>query len=326
MARTPGLRGRLPQKQGDARFAIRWAHEYMTALPTATYPIDVTRGITDWGMFGNGPDPTLTQPPAGVDPERGVGDCVPAAVAHERMLAGAEPTANQVVALYWQYDKQTDQGVNIADFLLWCYQEELIHGFMPVEPSTVDAIMSHFDRGIIMGVNLTDDAEDRFTNGLPWTVAEGEVPDPEEGHGILRVKVESAGGDRTAVTWAADQAFTAAWDAACTSEYWLVVTDEDTSSIDYAGLQADLHALPHITIGPDGPVPVPQPPAPTPPPAPAPQPAPDPAPPAPAPGPDIHGFVNKVHEIVDDVKADMERGFARLDAAAEALIESVESK
>jgi hypothetical protein len=296
MARTPGLRGRLPQKQGDARYAIRWAHEYMTALPTPTYPIDVSRGTTDWGMLGNDQ----------------YGDCVPAAVAHERMLAGAEPTTEQVVALYMKYDHNSDDGVNIADFLLWCYQQELIHGFAPVEPSTADAIMSHFNRGVLMGVSLTDDAEDLFSNGQPWTVADGEGPDPNEGHGILRVKAESAGGDRTIVTWGADQLTTAAWEAACAEEYWLVITDEDTISVDYPALQADLRALPHITIGPDVPTP-----------SPAPAPAPDPAPPAPSPdpappAPDIEGFVSEVKRIVHAAIREIEQ-------LAEATIHSVEA-
>jgi hypothetical protein len=68
--RTAGLRGRLPKKSPAERFNIQYLSAYLTApLPAPAYPIDVTAGITDWEMLGNGPDPTCTTHP------KGVGDC-----------------------------------------------------------------------------------------------------------------------------------------------------------------------------------------------------------------------------------------------------------
>jgi hypothetical protein len=68
--RTPGLRGRLPKKPLAERFNIQYLSAYLTSpLPAPVYPIDVTAGITDWQMLGNGPDPTCTKDP------NGVGDC-----------------------------------------------------------------------------------------------------------------------------------------------------------------------------------------------------------------------------------------------------------
>jgi len=281
MSRTPGLRGRKPQRQGEDRFAIKWMHEYLEATPTPAYPIDVSKGITDWGMLGNDQ----------------VGDCVPAAIAHDRMLAGAAPTTDEVVALYMKYDKNQDEGVVIADFLLWLFHQKLIEGFAPVAPATVDPIMAEFNRGILLGVSLTDDAEQLFTDGKPWTVANGETADPSEGHGILLVKSQSVDGPKTVVTWGADQEYTLEWGKACIDEAWAIVTKDDMGDAAYAALLADLSALPHATdvpppvappapVEPPAPEPSPVPPAPTPEPEPTPEPpAPDPVPPVPDPVP-----------------------------------------
>src|SRR5258708_13188 len=185
-SRIAGNLGRLPQRPEGQRFAIQYSHDYAPA-PPPVYPVDVSQGITEWGMLSNGPDPTLTNPPAGVDPNQGVGDCGPAGVAHERMLAGAHPTANEVVALYWQYDQGQDNGVVIADFLLWLFQQQLIEGFAPVHHTAVDAVMDQFKRGVLLGVSLTDDADARFSTGLPWTVSQGEAPNPSLGHVVLQI-------------------------------------------------------------------------------------------------------------------------------------------
>lgn len=279
MARTAGKRGRRPQRQGADRFAIRWASEYLAA-PVPAYPIDVSQGIRDFGMDGNGPDPSLTDPPAGVNPNTGVGDCGVAAYEHERMLAGASPTANETVALYWQYTGGQDDGVVIADWLLWLYRQKMIEGFAPVELGTVDAVMAQFARGVLLGVNLTDDADQLFNEGKPWTVGQGEQPDPSEGHVVLKVGAMAEQGNGVAVTWGALQEMEHAWEAACIEEAWVIVTKDDMGEAAYAALMTDLEALPNAT---DVPPPVPVPPAPTPsPPVPVPDP---PVPPVPTPIP-----------------------------------------
>ena len=64
--RVPGLRGRLPVKPVGERFAIGYLSDYLSEpLPAPSYPVDVTGGISDqdWGMLGNGPDPTCTTLP-----------------------------------------------------------------------------------------------------------------------------------------------------------------------------------------------------------------------------------------------------------------------
>ena len=97
--------------------------------------------------------------------------------------------------------------------------------------------------GLYVGVNLTDDADSLFGNGQPWTVANGEKPDPNDGHCIVKVKADGQQTD-TWVTWGALQESTQAWTAACLDEAWAVVTTEDEAAIlDMPALLADINAL-----------------------------------------------------------------------------------
>ena len=107
-----GLRGRQPVKPPAERFAIDFIHRYLRSpLPTPSYPIDVSGGITDWKMLGNGPDPTLT-----VNGGRPVGDCTFAGRQHVRMAKAAAAgltetweTTDQLVSEYLAYDRGVDR-------------------------------------------------------------------------------------------------------------------------------------------------------------------------------------------------------------------------
>lgn len=252
MTRQAGKRGRKPQKQGPARFAIPWVHELVGASVAPVYPIDVSQGITDWGMLGNDT----------------YGDCGPAAFAHETMLAGAHPTTAEIEKLYFRYTNNQDVGVNLADFLAWLRKEGLIEAFAPVEPSTVDSMMATFDRGVLLGVSLTDDANDLFNQSKPWTTAGGEKPDPQEGHAIILVKRSAPNGNATVVTWGADQGTTGPWLKACMDEAWIFLDPEDQAVLGasaWASLIASLDALPHAVPPLTPPAPVPPTPTPVPP-------------------------------------------------------------
>lgn len=277
-ARTPGKRGRLPAKQ----LPMRFVHQYAAAgaLPPAVYPVDVSGGITDgWGMAGNGPDPSCTAAPDGV------GDCTFAGEFHYRMAkaaAGQEteewPSADQIVRDYLAYDHGRDEGAVIADLLLHWYRTGVILAFAPVDhtdPAQVDAAMQAF-HGAYVGVSLTDDADQLFSEGRPWTVANGQRPDPGEGHCIVKVKAEGGAGYDTWVTWGALQDSTPVWTAECLDEAWVIVTHEDAAAanLDLAALLADIEAL-HGTGG--------RPPKPAPSPSPSPAPVPRPSPPPDAP-------------------------------------------
>ena len=248
--RTAGKRGKLPVKPAGERFAIKYVHEYLAApLPAPVYPVDVSAGITGWGMLGNGPDPTCTTHPDGV------GDCYFACRQHYRMAKAAADhapmpteTSNELVAEYLLYDHGQDIGVSIADVLLAEYRAGIILGFAPVDHTdraACDAAMAKF-HGLILGGDLTDDADELFEDHEPWTVSSDVRPDSADGHCFLRVK--STGPHPSAmstdVTWGADQESTAAWDAACITEAWVAILSEDEMEPgELAALRADIDAL-----------------------------------------------------------------------------------
>ena len=251
--RPAGLRGRLPVKPPGARFNIQYLASYLTTpLPPPVYPVDVSAGITDWKMLGNGPDKTCTTHPDGV------GDCTFAGREHYRMAkakAGQETekweTSNRLVAEYLAYDHGQDQGANIADLLLYWYNAKRILAFAPVDhtsPAAVDAAMTAF-HGAYVGVNLTDDADQLFGEHEPWTVAGGQRPDPNDGHCIVKVGSDGQQLD-TWVTWGALQQSTLAWTAACLDEAWVILTEEDAraANVNLTALRQDIDAL-HGTGG-----------------------------------------------------------------------------
>ena len=251
--RKAGFRGRLPKKPPGERLNIQYLAAYLPApLPAPVYPIDVSAGITDWQMLGNGPDPTCTTHP------NGVGDCTFAGRQHYRMAkakAGNETeqweSSNDLVAEYLAYDHGQDQGAQIADLLLYWYNNKTILAFAPVDhtnPAHVDSAMNAF-HGAYVGVNLTDDADNLFEQGQPWTTANGEQSDPNDGHCIVKVKADGSQLD-TWVTWGALQQSTLQWTQACLDEAWVIITQEDAdaTNLNVAQLRADIDAL-HGTGG-----------------------------------------------------------------------------
>ena len=246
--RNAGLRGRLPKKPPALRFNIQYLTSYLTSpLPAPAYPVDVTSGITDWQMLGNGPDPTCTTHP------KGVGDCTFAGRQHYRMAKAAAEnetetweSSNDLVKEYLKYDHGKDEGANIADLLLSWYQAGKIVAFAPLDHTNaaeVDAAMAAF-HGAYVGVNLTDDADQLFGQGQPWTVADGQQADPSDGHCIVKVKADGSQYDGW-VTWGAVQESTLDWTKACLDEAWVIITQEDTAAanVDIAALRADIDAL-----------------------------------------------------------------------------------
>jgi hypothetical protein len=246
--RAAGRRGRLPVKPVGERFKIQYLSSYLKApLPQPAYPVDVSGGITDWQMLGNGPDPTLH-----VNNGQPVGDCTFAGRQHlcmAKAAAGKETetweTTDQLVTEYLKYDHGQDQGANIADLLLYWYRAGKIKAFAPVDhtdPAACDSAMAAF-HGLYVGVNLTDDADALFEKGQPWTVADGEKPDPNDGHCIVKVKADGKHTDGW-VTWGALQDSTRDWTSACLDEAWAVVTSEDEAAVlNMPALLADIAAL-----------------------------------------------------------------------------------
>lgn len=253
MTRIAGLRGKLP-----ARHVPELELSRFRTLSPPPPSADVSNGVTAWGMLGNDT----------------YGDCGVAAFEHYRMAkAGALnggfviPSDAETESLYFTYGlaqgepgPQPDQGVQNATFLKWLFDEGHISGYAQVDHTNADevhAAMIDFN-GVLVGVNLTDDAQQLFGQGLPWTIAQGETADPNMGHDILLVKYDQSGD--TFVTWGAEQASTIGWDGACVDEAWVIISTEDAarSGIDLAALQAEIKAL-GGTETPPAPVDPPQP-------------------------------------------------------------------
>jgi len=268
--RVAGKRGRLPAK----RVALRFVHDYAKApLPAPAYPVDVRSGIADdaWQMLGNGADPTCTSAPDGV------GDCTFAGRQHARLAKAAHygeaeawETSDDLVAEYLAYDDGQDQGAVISDLLLYWFKAGKILAFAPVDhtdPAAVDAAMQAF-RGVYAGVDLTDDADQLFSEGRPWTVANGEQPDPESGHCIVKVYADGnvspdpkTGPQDGWVSWGAFQRSTQQWTAACLTEAFVLITSEDEAAkVDMPALLADINSLGGAEAGASPAAPAPQPP------------------------------------------------------------------
>lgn len=243
--RTPGLRGRIPGQL----VAVPHLNNYRTTAHTfsVSYPVDVTAGIVDWKMLGNGPDGTLTA--NGGNP---VGDCTFAGREHYRMakaaagkLAETWETSDELVTEYLDYNNGQDVGANISQLLLNWYQDGKILGFAKLDPSDkqeVDWGVQTF-HGVYCGVSLTADADELFAQHLPWTTANGERPNLMEGHCI--VKVGGTPSQDTYVTWGALQNATVGWTSACLEEAYVVITEEDAkaASLDIDQLRQDLNLL-----------------------------------------------------------------------------------
>ena len=233
--RLAGKRGRLPAK----KLPLRYAHEYLAVpRPAPVYPIDVAGGIQNWGMLGNDQ----------------FGNCGVAGELHIEMstAVGAgvpvpQFTEAQAVKEYLTYTGGQDDGVVLADFLKWCYDQKKILAFAPLDYTDIaqcDAFTAA-GFGTYDGVALTDDADQLFNEGKPWTTANGETPDPNEGHCIVSVGATGPASTDldTYVTWGALQKATRAWTIACTEERWLVVTTEEQLAKFTPDLLADVAAL-----------------------------------------------------------------------------------
>ncbi|HVX20873.1 MAG TPA: hypothetical protein VHB02_05975 [Acidimicrobiales bacterium] len=232
--RVAGKRGRLPQRQGADRFRLRYIHEYATdpVLTRPTYPVDVSGGITDWGMLGNDE----------------LGDCGEAGIRHVEMstavaiVKAACPTFTDEDARseYFAYTGGKDTGVVLADFLLWLYRRGRIKAFAPVDHTRreyVDGAMQRFG-AVYCGVQLTDADMQRFNESKKWI---GGTPNPREGHCI--VKVRATPHEDVWVTWGKPQPSTLAWTEHCLVEAWAVVTHEEEHFEGLAELLADIDAL-----------------------------------------------------------------------------------
>lgn len=320
--RIAGKRGRRPSPPTPELHLRRFAPAPSMPPPAG----DVTAGMTEVGMLGN---------------DR-LGICGPAATMHYFMAKAASTNVrgttdfDTLTAMtegwYFAYGKaqgepgdQPDQGVDNLSWLTWCVEQGYIDAFARLDASNRDEVcmaMLNF-YGVLIGCSLTDNAEQEFNAGQPWTITAQEQPDPQMGHDILLGKYDAA--VEELYTWGALQKATIAWESgeahAGDLEAWVIISSEDAArnGVDMNALIAQIKQLGGTVAPQPGPVPDPGP-APTPDPQPVPDPTPTPSPdPAPTPSPDIHGFVEKVKAIVD-------RAVTEIVTEAEAIIDTVEGQ
>ncbi len=241
-ARKPGLHGRRPAHHFPELSLERfYAGQARPPLPDAA---DVSFGITEWGMLAN---------------DR-LQNCGSAAIAHARMtkacvspgVAGAEPTyepgfvppsVEEVEHLYYEYGiahgekpPHPNEGVVNALWLAWLYERGTIEGYAEIDvahPGTSDRVrraMIDF-RGVFVGLNLTDNADQLFLAGKPWSTADGQKANPRNGHDVLMVSFAES--SDTFVTWGALQKSTFDWDSECVEEAWVILTKEDAKRAGY---------------------------------------------------------------------------------------------
>jgi hypothetical protein len=263
----PRLAGKRGSRIGELHFPELELHKFKTtALPPLAPTGDVRHGLLgqNLGMLGNDE----------------YGDCGPAATEHIRMIQAAISTTDgktlyeegfrvphtaYTEGLYFAYGRamgeqglHPDQGVSNATWLLWLYQQKIIEFFAEVNvvagvingdnaAARAHRAMLEF-HGCLVAVSLTDDAEQLFQEGLPWTTANGETPDPNEGHDIA-LAAYSAAGD-TFATWGAWQDATIDWDNECIGECWVVGTKALASEAGYdvAAVTAVLDTLTDIHL------------------------------------------------------------------------------
>ena len=259
--RIAGMRGRI---KGDST-GFPHIKSYLTTSHTPTYPVDETSGQTDWGMLANDQ----------------YGICTFAGREHYKMakaffykLTEVWETVQALVAEYFAYDNGQDIGANIPDLLVSWYQAGKILAFGKLDHTNrleVDWGVQTF-HGVYCGVDLTDDADQLFNSHQPWTVGQGQTPNPNDGHCVIKIAstdINIPDPLDTYITWGALQTATKQWTAACLDEAYVIITEEDAkaSGVDIAALRADIDAMLDEHGGVASPTPQPAPvptPAPTP--------------------------------------------------------------
>lgn len=247
--RTAGKFGRKPA-QFPAGLHDLTDYAAGGALPKAPASMPIP-SVADWGLLGNGPDPTCTDAPAGV------GDCGVAGLQHVFAAAAADtsetetfPDANQAVEFYLAYTGGQDNGVVLSQYLAYVrqrgYYGHTVTAFAPVRMHDVATLTSavYLYDAAYCGINVTQAMMDAFGQGEPWTpaMAQGE---PLGGHCVPLIAYDPA--FLYAISWGAVQKIEyAAWNA-MSEEAWVVIPGElaggDGHGVNLAALEADLDRL-----------------------------------------------------------------------------------
>jgi hypothetical protein len=199
-----------------------------------TYPIDVSGGVNTFALLGNGPDPSDTTDPN----SPGLHDCLDVALVHYRVMLSVAfqdpeifPTTDQVVAAYLARDNQQDNGEVISVTLADMLTAGSVLGYAKVDVTdgpNLDSVLG-IGRGVVVGANLTADAQHLYNLREEWTTANGETPAGGSGHVMIYVGTDGAT-YRNFASWTNIQEATLPWCAACLTEGWTVFLPEHLSA------------------------------------------------------------------------------------------------
>jgi hypothetical protein len=146
----------------------------------------------------------------------------------------------------WLYEQnQKTPGIDVVAFA----EVALDPDHIPAGWTVADVIhnaMVNF-RGACVAVTLNKDAEAQFERLEPWSVAANDPADPDLGHDILLLGYGApptgldpgytyTNADSAMdwfITWGAWQGATVAWDSACITDVWVIMTREDAEAAGY---------------------------------------------------------------------------------------------
>jgi hypothetical protein len=234
--------------------------KYLTpALPPPPPTADWTKGITNWGMMLNGPDPSAPQFPDGL------GDCTIAGVAHAvqvwtantgTMVTVPDPT---ILSYYEEWDgyrpndPTSDQGGIELDVLKDWKQSgfagnELL-AFADPKPANLVEIHQSIALfgGVYIGLSLPVTAQNQDVWDVVPNGGAGAEPGSWGGHCVFVPKYDQNG--FTCITWGALKTMTVAfWNKYCDEAHTLLAQDwvvgkTAPCGFDQAQLLADLKAI-----------------------------------------------------------------------------------
>jgi hypothetical protein len=226
----------------------------LPAPPAAVKP----PGVKNWGMLGNGPDPSVTWTGDGFDNSQGCGDCTKAGEAHaydaltwDEGLKEAlhHPSSNQVVSAYFAESGGQDTGLACGDVLQKAYHVgafgQKIDGYGVFDhnnQSLIKQVVATF--GVVyIGIQCPASAQQQAMNDETWSVVPGSPI--EGGHCIIIVGYDDAEGVFYIVSWGQVFKATYAFIAKYIDEAWALIapaiaTKGKFDNVDLVALQADL--------------------------------------------------------------------------------------
>jgi hypothetical protein len=218
----------------------------------------------NWGMLGNGPDPSVTWEGDGFNNEEGCGDCTVAGYAHaDEALTWDEAeheakhsvSGNETVEEYFELTGGVDSGLACGGVLMKGYNTglfgaknlgfgELAGTIKSINFGLLDQVIASFGVAYI-GINCPESAETQYDNNEWWTVVPGSPI--AGGHCIILVGYVTINGQKlyVAVTWGQFVFITEAFLRQYMDEAWAVLMPAiaergEFDKVNVAELQSDL--------------------------------------------------------------------------------------